>query len=883
VERSYPAHWEADVVLLDGATAHLRPIRPDDADRFRGFFGDLSDRTVYFRYFVPSIVLRPKDIERAVQIDYVDRVTIVGTVSGEIIGIAVYERTSGVDAEVAFTVSDKHQGRGLGSILLEHLAAAARERGIERFVADVLPENERMLAVFDEAGYRPESTLDDGVLRLVVDIEPTGEYYRVLAAREHRAEARSVERVFTPRAIAMIGVSERPGTFGHTMLRNAIDSDFTGEVYVVHPTAESIEGLPAYRSVEDISEPVDLAVISVRAEIVLEVVAACGRKGVGVVVVISAGFAESGDDEGRERQRDLVRIAREHGMRVIGPNCLGVINTDPAYSLNASLAPVMPLHGRIGFFCQSGSLGITLLETVSARNLGVSTFVSAGNRADVSGNDLLQYWDEDPDTDVVLLYLESIGNPRKFTRLARRLARRKPVVAVKSGRSTQASPLGHLTRPTRLPPSAVDELFRQSGVIQTDTVAEMFDVAQLLAFQPLPAGSAVAVLGNSDALRVLAVDALASRGLFAQTVRDLGAGASAQEFEDALSAAIDDPGVDAVLTIFVPPLSTAGDGVPRVLAEAARRSPKPVLATLVGSASTDHLVRRGQSGAAERGSVPAYGTIEEAVRALALVHDYAMWRTRPVGVLARPGLDAAAARLVVDAELRARPDGGELDLATTRALLGAYGIESWGTFSARNEDAAVEAAQQLGFPVALTAVGAQFQGRNDRGNRRDNLESERGVRLAFRSLQRTFGDDATSEVVLQRTPPPGVACSVTAMEDALFGPVIEFGLSGVMPELLGDRGYRIPPFSEIEAIDLISTPKTAPLLFGYQGDEPADVDALADLLVRVAWLAEDLHEVASLVLDPVVVSPTGLTVLSARMTLAPLAEPVTRSVRSIPD
>jgi acyl-CoA synthetase (NDP forming)/RimJ/RimL family protein N-acetyltransferase len=884
MERSYPAHWEADVVLLDGATAHLRPIRPDDSERFRAFFATLSDETRYFRYFVPDLVLRDADIMRAVEVDHVDRVTMVATVADEITGIAVYERVTPGEAEVGFTVSDDHQGRGIGAVLLEHLAAAARERGIERFVADVLPENDRMLAVFSDAGYRPVSTLDDGVLRLVVDIEPTGEYYRVMAAREHRAEARSVERIFTPRSLAVIGVSPRPGTFGHTILTNALESGFSGEVYVVHPTAESIAGLPVYRSVEDIGEPVDLAVISVRSELVLEVVAACGRKGVQAVVVISAGFAETGP-EGRESQRELVRVARENGMRVIGPNCLGVINADPAYRLNASLSTVMPRHGRIGFFCQSGSLGITLIDEITQRNLGVSTFVSAGNRADVSGNDLLQYWDEDDTTDVVLLYLESIGNPRKFTRLARRLARRKPVVAVKSGRSTQSMPLGHLTRPTRLPSAAVDELFNQSGVIQTDTVAEMFDVASLLAFQPLPDGPRVAVIGNSDALGLLASDALASRGLsVAGEVNDLGSGASVVDFEGALDAALADPAVDAILTIFVPPLSHEGEGVPKAIAAAGARAEKPVLATVVGGqAAAGALARFGADGAAERGSVPAYGTVEEAVRALALVHEYARWRARPVGVLSRPGLDHDRARSLVDAHLERHPEGIGLDASAARELLACYGIEAWGAVRVTNEDAAVEAALQLGMPVMLTSLDPRFVNRPDLGGSRTNLESERGVRLAFRGLRRTLGEDAMTDVVIQRTPPPGVACEVSSVEDPLFGPVVSFSLSGVMPRLLGDRGYRIPPISDLDAADLIRTPKASPVLFGYEGSDPTDVAALADLLVRVAWLAEDVREIDQLVLDPVVVSTEGLTVLGAQVSLAP---PVTRapaSARRLPD
>jgi acyl-CoA synthetase (NDP forming)/GNAT superfamily N-acetyltransferase len=885
VERTYPAHWEADVVLLDGGTAHVRPVHPGDVQRYEEFLDRLSDRTRYFRWFVPDPVLRAGDIEREVTVDHDHRVGLVATVSDEIIGVAVYERTSDVEADVAFTVRDDHQARGVGSILLEHLAAAARERGVERFTADVLPENERMIAVFREAGYRPDSVEDDGVLRLSVDIAPTGEYFRVMGAREQRAEARSVERVFTPRSVAAIGVSPRPGTFGHTIVRNLLDSGFSGEVYVVHPTAESVAGLPAYRSVEDISEPVDLAVIAVPAEIVPAVVAACGRKGVQSVVVISAGFAEAGD-EGRERQRELVRITREHGMRLVGPNCLGVINTDPAYRLNTTLAPTLPGHSRVGFFCQSGSLGITLLETVAQRRIGVSTFVAAGNRADVSGNDLLQYWEQDPDTEVVLLYLESIGNPRKFTRLARRLSRHKPVVAMKSGRSN-ASPLGHLTRPTHLPPAAIDELFHQSGVIQTDTVNSMFDVTQLLAFQPLPDGPRVAVLGNSDALGLLAADACASRGLqLARDIDDLGASAGPDDFERAMRSALADDAVDAVLAIFVPPLSTEGAGVQAAIARVADEGDKPVLATVVGgAAASTGLLKLNDTGAAVRGSVPAYGTVEEAVRALALVQQYAAWRARPAGVTTRPaGLERDRAQAVVEAVLSAKPDGTDLAASTVETLLGCYGIEVWPSCSVADEDAAVEAAESLGYPVMISSGDPRFAHRQDLGSVRTNLESERSVRLAFRGLMGTLGTAAMTRAVVQRTSPPGVPCVISSTEDPLFGPVVSFGLEGVMARLLGDRGYRIPPLSDVEAADLVRTPKAAPLLFGYEGTEPADVAALEDLLVRMAWLGSDLPELAAVHLSPVVVSTHGVAVLGARGRVAPPASSRTdSSVRRLPD
>ena len=463
---------------------------------------------------------------RFTQVDHDDRVALVALVGGAIVGVVRYDRlgVGAHEAEVAFVVRDDFQGYGLGSVLLEHLAGVARERGVRRFVAEVLPANHRMLGVFRDAGYASVTAVEDGVVRLDLEIEPTATSRAVTESREHRAESRSIERLLAPTSVAVIGASRDADSVGSTLLRNLVDSGFTGLAYAINPHAsEAVQGVATYASVTDVPGPVDLAVVASPADTLLEVVADCAAKGVHALVVVSGGFAETGA-EGRERQRLLVQAAHAAGMRVVGPNCLGFINTDPALLLNASLSPVMPGRGRIGFFSQSGALGIALLETLVRRGLGVSTFVSAGNRADVSGNDLMQFWEEDEATDVLLLYLESIGNPRKFSRIARRTSRAKPIVAVKSGRSSQGIPLGHRVRSTTLPPSAVDEMFRQSGVIQVDTLAALFDVAMVLTFQPLPVGRRVRVFGNSDALAVLAADACAGSAPAAQR-RDAGAAA----------------------------------------------------------------------------------------------------------------------------------------------------------------------------------------------------------------------------------------------------------------------------------------------------------------------------------------------------------------------
>ncbi|HXV92997.1 MAG TPA: GNAT family N-acetyltransferase, partial [Pseudonocardia sp.] len=441
----YPRHWEADVVASDGGIVHLRPIVPEDADALVRFHRSLSERTRYLRYFGPYPRIPPRDLERFTHVDHHRRVALVALLGDEIIAVGRYEGlpgeaaaggpAAGESAEVAFVVRDEHQGRGLGSILLEHLAAAARENGLRRFEAEVLVENHAMVRVFREAGYQVRREFADGVLHLEFDIDPTERSLAVRDSREQRAEARSVHNVLHPKSVAVIGASTDPSKVGHAVLDNLLRGNFSGPVYPVNPEARSVRGVRAYASVTEIPDEVDLAVVAVPAAGIDEVMDSCLAKGVKALVVVSAGFADAGAD-GTSAERRLVAEARAHGMRVVGPNALGVANTAPEVRLNATLAPNLPGRGRVGFFSQSGALGIAILAAATERGLGLSTFVSAGNRADVSGNDLLQYWQTDPATDVVLLYLETFGNPRKFARLARRLARTKPVVAVKSGRYT---------------------------------------------------------------------------------------------------------------------------------------------------------------------------------------------------------------------------------------------------------------------------------------------------------------------------------------------------------------------------------------------------------------------------------------------------------------
>ncbi|MFV2119597.1 GNAT family N-acetyltransferase, partial [Streptomyces sp. Act-28] len=567
---AYPDHWEADVVLRDGGTARIRPITADDAERLVSFYEQVSDESKYYRFFAPYPRLSAKDVHHFTHHDYVDRVGLAATVGGDFIATVRYDRIDAAghpaaapadEAEVAFLVQDAHQGRGVASALLEHIAAVARERGIRRFAAEVLPANTKMIKVFTDAGYTQKRRFEDGSVRLHLDLEPTVRSLAVQRAREQRAEARSVQRLLAPGSVAVVGAGRAPGGVGRTVLRNLVDAGFTGRVHAVnHALPEGptvLDGVPAHRSVGEIGEPVDLAVVAVPAERVPDAVADCGEHGVRGLVVLSAGYAESGP-AGRERQRALVRQARSYGMRVIGPNAFGVINTTDGVRLNASLAPRSPAVGRIGLFTQSGAIGIALLSGLHRRGAGVSSFVSAGNRADVSGNDILQYWYEDPDTDVVLLYLESIGNPRKFARLARRTAAVKPVVVVKGARHSGSAPPGHAVPTTRVPHATVSALLRQAGVIRVDTVTELVDAGLLLAGQPLPRGPRVAILGNSESLGLLAYDACLTEGLRPLPPRDLTTAATPDDFRAALAGALRDDACDAVVVTAIPWVSPRG-------------------------------------------------------------------------------------------------------------------------------------------------------------------------------------------------------------------------------------------------------------------------------------------------------------------------------------
>ncbi|MEG9247787.1 GNAT family N-acetyltransferase [Arthrobacter sp. Soc17.1.1.1] len=919
----YPEYWEADVVLRDGGTGHLRPISPSDADAVQAFHVSQSQNSIYLRFFTYKATLSTKELKRFTEVDHRDRVAFVITRGDDIIGIGRYDRLDDpLKAEVAFNVSDNHQGRGVGSILLEHLAAAARENGIRRFSAEVLPENRKMITVFAEAGYEVERHFDDGVVMLSFDIDPTRKSRAVMEAREHRAEARSMAELLTPSSVAVIGASREWGTVGYALLEHLIDGGFTGRVYAVNPEAFELHGMISHASLAEVPEPVDLAVVAVPHDQVDAVVDDCARAGVKGLLVATAGYADDGD-EGLARQRALVHKARAHGMRVVGPASLGLVNTDPAVRLNASMAPALPRRGALSLFSQSAGLGVLLYASAHRRGLGVSSVISAGNRADVSGNDAMQFWEDDPTTRAVGLYFESIGNPRKFSRIARRLARTKPVIVAKSDVTGLQLPPGHAVRTSQAPPGALDSMLRQSGVMRVETTEQLMDIAQIVASQPLPQGPGVAVFSNSSALGKVVADGVVSQGMTVARLEtglqlDTGQSVALPALSAAVRDALREETVHAAIVTTLPARGLTADAVAACLQECAERAGKPVIASFTGildarlqldglvfspatgsradgtsgaraDGATDDTVAAPLEGAAaghaghptaagpaeretaaavlplQRG-LPCFPSPGAALAALGAVVRYAHWRARDHGEFLDPaGVDVDGAARVLG-QVRARVADIELTRLTSEecaALMGAYGIRLLPSARFTSADEAVEQAGRLGWPVALKTMDEHLRHRLDLGGVRLNIDDAESLRRNITRMEKVLAPFGHFGMEVQSMAPSGQACSISAIEDPLMGPVVSFGLAGDSVNLLDDWAHAVPPLSTGDVADLVRAPRASRKLFGYQGLPPADVAALEDLVARVALLKDNHPEIARLEFNPVLVASSGLAVLSA--------------------
>ncbi len=893
--RAYPASREADVVLRDGSTVHIRPIRLDDEERLLAFFRTLSRDSRALRFFsATSDFFLEGEAKREVGVDYVRTFGLVATTGPEerIVGHAHYAALDGDRAEVAFAVADDYQGRGVGTILLGHLAEAAGANGIRIFEAEMIPDNHRMVEVFRESGFPVEVRAGAGLLHATFPTSLTEEARAYFEQRDQIAAASALKTFFAPRAVAVIGASRHRGTIGGEIFHNLLRFGFAGPVYPVNPAADVVQCVPAYRSVEAIPGPVDLAVIAVPAGRVLQAADQCGRKGVRALVVISAGFAETGE-EGRARQAELLRLCRATGMRLIGPNCIGIVNTDPAVRLNATFAPQTPPAGRIGFSTQSGALGLAIMEYATSLGLGISTFVSVGNKADISGNDLLSYWESDPNTDVILLYVESFGNPKKFSRVARRVGRTKPIAVVKSGRSpagarATSSHTGALIAASDV---TVDALFRQAGVIRTDTLEQLFDVASLLAHQPTPRGRRVGIVTNAGGPAILCADAAEAEGLEVPLLSeesqsrlrrvlppeasvanpvDMIAAATAEQYRETLRIVAGDPNVDALIVIFIQPLTTRAEEVARVIVDGVREldGRKPVLTVFMSAAGVPEVLKTAEV------RIPCYAFPENAAIALARAARYGEWRERPWAP--PPRLDGLrrdeAAALVATALHRG---GGWLTPEEVGALLSCYGLPVVTQRVVRSPKEAGLAAEALGGKVALKAIAPGLVHKTEAGGVRLDLRGEEEVRAGAEQMAALLASKGHPPVgfLVQEMVREGVEMIVGVVHDPQFGPVVACGAGGVQVEVLRDVSVCLTPLGREDASEMIRALRTYPLLTGFRGAPVCDIRALEDALLRVSELAEDLPQVAELDCNPIRVHQEGAAILDARVRVAPFAPP----------
>ncbi len=836
-----------------------------DADAVQAFHMAQSQNSIYMRFFTYKSKLTPKELRRFTELDYCDRVAFVITHRREIIGIGRYDRLDDpTEAEVAFNVSDANQGRGLGSILLEHLAVAARENGIDRFSAEVLPENRKMMQVFTEAGYEVHRRFDDGVISLSFDIDPTEKSRAVMEAREHRADARSVAGLLAPASVAVIGASRAWGSIGQQLLEHIVEGGFTGAVHAVNQDALEVSGMMPYGSIAEVPGPVDLAVIAVPYDQVPSVVEQCGAAGVKGLVIATAGFADDGE-HGLARQRALVRSARANGMRLVGPASLGLANTDPAVSLNASMAPELPARGGLGIFSQSAALGVSLYASMSRRSLGMSSVLSAGNRADISGNDMMQFWEDDPNTTACGLYLESIGNPRKFSRISRRLSRTKPVIVAKSDAMGLHLPPGHVVRTTQAPAGALDAMLRQSGVVRVNTIEELSDVAQILVGQPMPKGPGLAIIGNSGALGTVVADAAEQNGLTVAAVDsmlslDMGQSRALPLLKRTVLGALAREGADSAIVTLLPVIGLTIDNIARTLQECSEESGKPVVGVFTGIVDPRIHVNRQMAGA-----LPAYSSPGAAIAALAAVVRHAQWLTLETPVFDPPeGVDPEAAQDLLDGWLGGVAGDGllTLDPAQSARLLGCYGISVLESVPFGSDDEAVAAAERLGWPVAIKAIDPSLRHRLDLGGVRINIENEQSLRRNIGQMRKYLEPYGAQELEVQSMAEVGQSCTLRAIEDPLLGPVVSFGLSGDAVSLLDDWAHRVPPLSVQDTAELVRSPRAAVKLFGYEGLPAVNVAALEDLAARVAMLKDEHPEVAVIDFKPILAGPTRVTVLA---------------------
>ena len=888
---------DIDVVLRDGSSVRIRAARPSDEAATLAFLNGLSDasRTLRFSEGSTDLVATAKGWADP---DCTD-CCVLAVLGGEVVGQASYDCLAADRAKVGFTVADSFQGRGVGTLLLKRLAEAAEADGVAVFEADVVPDNHRMLEVFKESGFGITMKSEPGLVHVQFPTSITPDARARFEAREQIAAMNAVRGMLAPRSVAVIGAGRKRKTIGGEVFHNLMDGGFNGPVYPVNPSADVVQSVRAYKSILDIPGEVDLAVIVVPAKLTMQAARECAQKGVHGMVVITAGFGETGP-AGKEMQRELLTIAREAGMRVIGPNCMGVINTHDDIRMNATFSPNAPLQGNVGFLSQSGALGLAVIEYANTLNLGLSTFISVGNKADLSGNDFIQYWADDPATDVIALYLESIGNPRKFARISRKVGRQKPILVVKSGRSSAgaratSSHTGALLGASDV---TVDALFKQAGVIRTDTLGEFFDVATLLANQPRPKGNRVAILTNGGGPGILCADACEADGLVVPQVPDdlkaklaeflpadaglnnpvdMIAAAPGESYRKALKLLAEWDGIDAIIILYVPVLVTNSEEIAVGVRAAALEIEReiPMLSVFLSSKGTPASLKT------DGLSLPSYPFPEDAARALAHAVRYGIWAETPEGVvpqytdLKTSDGKALIADVLASIETAGEKDGRWLLPDEVATLLGAYGVPMAAWRLATTPEAAGAAAVQIGGRVALKGVAPKLIHKTEARAVVLNLEGAEAVKQAAVEMAARIAAQGTTVekfFIQQMVPSGGVEMLVGVVHDKLFGPVVACGAGGTAVEVLKDVKVRITPLTDRDAHEMVTTLRTFPLLDGFRGAPKCDVAGLEEVLLRIAAMVEQHPEISEMDCNPVIVRPEGAVVVDARIRIQSVTE-----------
>ena len=886
--------FTSDVALRDGSLVVVRPAGAEDRSLLLEFVGALSPKTLSLRF------AHPTSPEAALQqmIPAANDFALIAIRENRVVGHAGYQVTAPGRAEAAIVIADAYQSRGLGTLLLGELAEAANALGVLEFESLVVPENNGMIKLLGDLGFPTALKVEPGLIRVTFPTSVSPEVLETFEKREATAAAAALKGFFQPRSVAVIGASRERGTIGGELFRNILDSGFKGPVYPVNQKSDVVQSVLAYRSVLDCPGPVDLAVLVVPARAVIQAAKECAKKGVRSLVVISAGFAEVGE-AGALIQSELAGLCAENGMRLIGPNCMGIANTDPEVSLNAQFAPFKPVPGRMGFLSQSGALGIAVIEETSRLGLGLSTFASVGNKADISGNDLIEYWETDDKTALILLYLESFGNPRKFARITRRVTRKKPIIAVKSGRSAAGfrATQSHTGALLAASDVTVDSLFRQSGVVRVDTIGEMFDAAALLSTQPVPKGGRVAIVTNAGGAGILAADACEDLGLKVPELApgtqselrsflpataglknpvDMIASATPDDYARAIRAVANDPGVDALFVIFIPPIAiSAGDVASEILHETANLGGRiPLLTTFMAAHGAAEILSDGNT------RVPSYPFPETAAKALSKAVEYGRWLATSQGAVRTFSDIRKGEAAAIVAKALAGSDGGGrwLSPEETKGILSCYGISLVNTVLAKTPEEAGAAARLIGQKVALKGVAPGLLHKTEAGAVRLNLLGEDETKSAAEEMLERLGTqhiEATG-FLIQPMVPPGDEMLVGVTSDPVFGPVVACGAGGVLVELLRDVSVRVAPLTDKDAREMIASLKTYPLLTGYRGGPRYDVKALEEAVLRVGALVEDVREISELDLNPLIVLPEGqgVCVVDARVHVSETRPPL---------